>query len=140
MTTKAQGAMRHVFMDTYIMSSMNAEIVRLIGDGILEKFGMLNCELMELPKPFRTVRSIEALRRTKVAGRINRERAFINRDGVLIVHYWSKLGHLIAEAWDHIAPTEPHYLELCLKHGLKQVGDRNEIVLQWSKGSWKKVA
>jgi hypothetical protein len=122
------------------MSSINADIVRLIGDGILEEFGMLNSDLMESPKPFRSVRSIEDLRPTRIAGRINRERAFLNKDGVLIVHYWSKLGHLIAEAWDHIAPTEPHYLELCLKHGLKQVGDHNEITLQWTKGSWKKVA
>jgi len=126
--------------DETIMSSMDAEIVRLIGDGILEEFGMPNSDLMELPRPFRSVRSIEALRKTKIAGRINRERAFLNKDGVLIVHYWSKLGHLIAEAWDHIAPTEPHYLELCLKHGLKKVGDRNEITLQWAKGSWSKVA
>ncbi|MBS1957224.1 MAG: hypothetical protein JST89_23745 [Cyanobacteria bacterium SZAS-4] len=123
-----------------VESELGGEIVRLIGDAILDEFGMLNAELMELPKPFRTVRSIEALRKTKVAGRVNRETAFINKDGILIVHYWSKLGHLIAEAWDHIAPTEPHYLELCFKHGLKQVGDRHEIALEWHKGGWRKVA
>jgi hypothetical protein len=119
---------------------MDAEIVRMIGDGILEEFGMRNAELMELPKPFRAIRSLDSLRKAKTAGRVNREIAFINREGVLIVHYWSKLGHLVAEAWDHIAPTEPHYLEICFKHGLKQVGDRNEIALEWANGSWIKAA
>ncbi|PZM81542.1 MAG: hypothetical protein DKT66_20285 [Candidatus Melainabacteria bacterium] len=122
------------------VGEMTGEIVRKIGDSILEEYGMLNAELMELPKPFRTVRSLDAMRQTKVSGRVNRETAFINRDGILIVHYWSKVGHLIAEAWDHIGPTEPHYLELCSKHGLKHVGDRNVIALEWNNGGWKKVA
>lgn len=126
--------------DTAATSEIATEIVRKIGDSILEEHGMLNTELMELPKPFRTVRSLESLRKTKISGRVNRETAFINKDGVLIVHYWSKLGHLIAEAWDHIEPTEPHYLELCFKHGLKKVGDRNEISLEWNDGGWRKVA
>jgi hypothetical protein len=123
-----------------IMSSMDAEIVRMIGDSILEEYGMRNTELMELPKPFRAVRSLDSLRRTKTSGRVNRETAFINKEGVLIVHYWSKLGHLIAEAWDHIAPTEPHYLEICFKHGLKKVGDRSEIALEWTNSGWRKAA
>ncbi len=67
------------------MSSMDAEIVRMIGDSILEEYGMPNTELMELPKPFRTVRSLDSLRKTKTSGRVNRETAFINKEGVLIV-------------------------------------------------------
>ncbi len=122
------------------MSTLNGEIVRLIGDAILEEYGMLNAELMELPRAFRAVRSLDALRKTKVSGRINRETAFINKEGILIVHYWSKLGHLIAEAWDHIEPAQAHYMELCAKHGLKQAGDRHEITLEWSQGAWRKVA
>lgn len=126
------------------MSSKDAEIaseiVRKIGDSILEEYGMLNAELMELPKPFRAVRSIQALGKSKTSGRINKETAFLNKDGMLIIHYWSKLGHLIAEAWDHIDPSEPHYVELCFKHGLKLPGDRHEIALEWANGGWRKVA
>lgn len=117
-----------------------SEIVRKIADSILEENGVLNAELMELPKPFRAVRSIQALGKGRTPGRINKETAFINKDGLLIIHYWSKLGHLINEAWDHIKPTQPHYLELCYKHGLKQAGDRHEIALEWANGSWRKVA
>lgn len=119
--------------DMLISSETDSQIVRKIGDSILQQYGMQNCQLMEMPKPFRTIR-------TSKCSRLNRETAFINKEGILIVHYWSKLGHLIAEAWDHIEPTEPHYLELCFKHGLKQVGDRNEISLEWDNGGWRKVA
>ena len=127
-------------LNAQIASEMASEIMRQIADGILKDNDVLNAQLLESPRAFRSICSLESLRKTKICGRINRETAFINKEGVLIVHYWSKLGHLIAEAWDHIAPTEPQYLELCLKHGLKNVGDRNEIALEWEHGAWKKVA
>lgn len=127
------------------MSSMDAQIVRMIGESIWEEFAP--AAVAELPvTQVESVRTYderplkETLAFVPRSEKLNKETAFINRDGVLIMHYWSKLGNLIAEAWDHIAPTEPHYLDLCFKHGLKNVGDRNEIFLEWSQGSWRKVA
>lgn len=66
----------------------------------------------------------------------SRETAYLNDDGMLVMHYWSQKNYAVSDGWDHVMPGEAHYAELCRKHGLKKPGDSNLIVMRFVDGNW----
>lgn len=67
----------------------------------------------------------------------SRESATLNKDGVLLMHYWSMKDHAVAEGWHEFKPDDADYADLCARHGLSKPGDSNQIILKWQDGEWR---
>lgn len=66
----------------------------------------------------------------------SRETAYLNDEGVLVIHYWSQKDYVMGDGWAHYAPGDKDYDELCKRHSLKKPGDSNVIVMRLVNGEW----
>lgn len=64
------------------------------------------------------------------------ESAYLDENGMLVLRYWSQRDYVVADGWDQVKPDEAHYAELCEKHGLKKIGDTNQILKRFIDGEW----
>jgi hypothetical protein len=69
----------------------------------------------------------------------SRETAYLDENGMLVVHYWSQKDFVVGDGWAHLMPGDTDFDELCKKHGLKKPGDSNQILMHWLDGKWVTV-
>lgn len=67
---------------------------------------------------------------------MSRESAYLDEEGMLVMHYWSQKDYVMGDGWAQYMPGQSEYAVLCEKHGLKKPGDTNVIVMRFVNGEW----
>lgn len=66
----------------------------------------------------------------------SKEIAFMSDDYAVSLKFWTYKDGVIGDGWDLVKPTDPHYQEVCSRHGLEKPGDAHTIRMKWIDGQW----